>query len=119
MFRYLLVGVLNTAFGYGIYALFIFFGLYFTVAALISQIVGMAFNYFSYGKIVFKTKFKVETLVKFAIFYGLLYLISITVLFLLQKAGLNAYVAGLGNMCVSVVLSFIINRSFVFNKPRV
>ena len=118
MLRYLLVGGLNTAFGYGIYAAFIFLGLYFAIAALISQIVGVVFNYFSYGKIVFRSRFNIRTLVKFASVYVLLYLISVAVLFLLQKIGWNAYEAGLGNMVVNVVLSFIINRRFVFSKSR-
>jgi len=119
MFRYLLVGGINTIVGFGIYSFFIFLGANFMIAAFVSQIIGMIFNYFSYGKVVFKEKLNIETLIKYAIVYTVLYLISITVLFLLQKLGLNAYGAGLCNLFLSIVLSFILNRTLVFNKAKV
>ena len=51
--RFLGVGVLNTVFGYSVYAALIFAGLSYLIALFLSTIAGVVFNYFSFGRIVF------------------------------------------------------------------
>ena len=56
-FNYLFVGAVNTAFGYGLYALLVYAtrGRY-MAAAVLSQIAGVTFSYLTYKFFVFKTK---------------------------------------------------------------
>lgn len=59
--KYLLVGGMNTVFGYGVYALFVWilagkFAASYMVASIVSQIAGVTFSYATYKIFVFKTK---------------------------------------------------------------
>jgi putative flippase GtrA len=54
-YKYLVVGVSNTVFGYSIFMLFLYIGLHYSIAALLSTILGIFFNFYMYGKIVFKS----------------------------------------------------------------
>ena len=59
MIRFFMVAGLNTAFGYALFAFLIFIGLHYTVAALVGQIIGILFNFRTYGALVFKNKKKI------------------------------------------------------------
>lgn len=52
--RFLLVGAVNTCFGYLIYASAVFIGFRPSVALLIATVLGVGFNFMSFGKVVFK-----------------------------------------------------------------
>src|SRR6516162_3637567 len=51
--RFVLVGCLNTTVGYGLFAACILLGLPSALALLIATIIGVLFNYFSTGRLVF------------------------------------------------------------------
>ena len=53
--RFLVIGAVNTAFSYVIYALLVLIGLHYSLATLISTILGIIFNFFTTGRIVFVT----------------------------------------------------------------
>lgn len=55
--NYIFVGAVNTAFGYGLFALLVYAtrGRY-MVASVVSQIAGVTFSYLTYKFLVFKTK---------------------------------------------------------------
>ncbi|MBQ8045896.1 MAG: GtrA family protein, partial [Bacteroidales bacterium] len=52
--RFVLVAILNTLFGYGVYSLLVFLGLHYSVATLGSTVLGVLFNFKTYGVLVFK-----------------------------------------------------------------
>ncbi|MFM6404510.1 MAG: GtrA family protein, partial [Microcystis sp.] len=52
--RFLLVGVINTLFGYSVFALMICLGLDYRYSLLIATICGVLFNFKTIGGIVFK-----------------------------------------------------------------
>ena len=54
--QFVLVGILNTAFGYGCFALFIYLGLHYTIAVLLGTCLGILFNFKTLGHLVFKNK---------------------------------------------------------------
>ena len=43
--KFIFIGGINTLFGYGVYLFFLFFGLNFAIAALVSTILGIIFNF--------------------------------------------------------------------------
>jgi putative flippase GtrA len=113
---FLFVGVLNTAFGYGLFALFIFFGLHYTLAVLFSTILGVLFNFKTIGAIVFKNGSN-KLIMRFIAVYALLYLLNISGLKVLDMAGItNKYISGGILLLPLAMLSFLLNKKFVFNR---
>ena len=53
--RFVLVGILNTAFGYGVYCLMLWIGLSYWWATLIANVLGVLFNFKTTGVLVFKS----------------------------------------------------------------
>lgn len=114
--RFFLVAGLNTAFGYAIFAFFIFIGLHYTVAALFGQVIGILFNFRTYGVLVFHNK-KYNLLPRFLLIYIITYLCNIGSMYLLKYyLGVNDYVAS-AIMCIPIgFLGFILNKAFVFER---
>ena len=50
--RYVLVGIGNTAFGYGAYAAFLFVGFEYRLASLFALVLGILFSFTTQGKVV-------------------------------------------------------------------
>jgi len=118
LLKYLIAGCVNTAFGYGVYALALICGLPYVLAALISQILGGFFNYLTYGIFVFRQRPRKEDLIRFTLQYGVYYAFTLVLLTLLQAWGLNAYTAGVVNTLIVPVLAYFSNKYFVFKKKN-
>jgi putative flippase GtrA len=112
--RFILVGGLNTIFGYSLFAFFIYLGLVYPVAVLFSTILGVLFNYKTIGKIVFSsTKNK---LMPFIFVYGFIYSLNVFFLWLFSILGLeNMYISGAIILAPLAVFSYLMNKNFVFN----
>lgn len=118
MIRFFLVAGLNTVFGWGVYAFFVFIGLHYTIAALVSQIIGILFNFRTYGALVFHNK-AFNLLPRFVLVYVITYLCNIGSMTLLKWIfGVNDYVAA-AIMCVPIgLLGFVLNKIFVFERIK-
>lgn len=114
---FLVVGVLNTAFGYGIYAAFLFFGLHFVLASLVATVLGILFNFFTTGRIVFRNADN-SRLLKFFMVYGVVYVFNIAGLAVLDSMSVNLYFAGLIMVPPAAILAYILNRRFVFGGEQ-
>ena len=116
LIKFLFVGVINTIFGYSLFALLIFIGLHYTIAVFIGTIIGIAFNFKTTGKYVFNNTD--NTLFFYFIgVYVFIYFFNIISLWLLQKIGVtNMYVAGAILILPAAVISFVLNRTFVFKN---
>jgi len=53
LWRYYQAGIVNTLFGYGLFALFVKLGLNMYLAQICAHVLGAAFNYYSYSRHVF------------------------------------------------------------------
>lgn len=116
--RFILVGGLNTAFGYGVYCLMIFIGLPYVWATLVSQILGVLFNFFTTGALVFDNRDR-RLLLRFVLNYILTYFISIGANKACQELfGWNTYISGIGAMIVSALCSFFILKFFVYGSRQ-
>ena len=107
--RFIFVGALNTAFGYFIFLFLIWIGLHYSIALLVSQIIGVLFNYKTTGYLVFQNKTN-KLIIKFFIVYGFLYLLNVLELYLLNGSGLYEYLLS------SDSLKFIYNLPINHNK---
>ena len=118
-FRFLLVGILNAAVGYGLFALFIYLGLHYSLANLVATILAVCFNFISTGKLVFKQKGSGSaTAVRFALVYALLYGVNVLLLSVLLITGITEYLAGLLLIPVSAGLAYILHSQFTFRSPK-
>ena len=116
LFSFLLVGILNTIFGYGLFALFIYLGLYYPLAVLLSTILGVLFNFKTIGKLVFGSSDN-GLILRFALVYVITYLLNIFFLWLFKKFGFeNMYINGFVLLIPLAAVSFLLNKFFVFRR---
>ncbi len=112
---FVMVGMVNTLFGYSVFVLGIYCGLHYALASLIAFCLGIAFNFQTTGKIVFDS-FDKRLIGKFILVYVLMYFLNISLL----KAGsyfiTNMYFNGLIVTVIMAVISFLLNKYIVFKK---
>jgi putative flippase GtrA len=113
--KFLVVGALNTAVGYGLFALFIFLGWHFAIATLLSTILAVTFNFFSTGRLVFNGSAN-KNLGRFIGSYLILYIINISFLKGLLSLQLSEYMAGILLLPIMAILSYILQSRFVFTQ---
>ncbi len=113
LLRFLVVGGVNTLFGYGAYALFVVIGLHYAMAALLGTIAGVLFNFFTTGRLVFD-RLSAADLWRFVAVYGIVYLLNVGALALLARLGIGPYAGGLACIVPMALVSFVLQRRFVF-----
>jgi putative flippase GtrA len=117
LFRFFVVGGINTIFGYSMYALFTLIGLHYTVVVLLSQISGILFNFNTTGKIVFNNA-KSGLLFRFAGIYVVMYVVNVLFLKLFAQIHYNMYFAGAILILPMAFLSFLLSKTFVFSNTH-
>jgi len=115
--RFLVVGGVNTLFSFAVYALLILLGLHYVLAALISTICGILFNFKTTGTLVFKNRDN-RLLLRFFGVYTFTYFINIGLLKLFDMAGVGSLVAGAIIVLPMAVVSFLLMRRFVFKTLK-
>ena len=116
--KFLVVGAVNTVFGYSCYAGLLFIGLHYSLAALFGTLLGIAFNYLSTSRYVFNASSAIiKRGMRFVLVYCLHYFINISCLWLLEQAGLNPYLSGLILIIPMAIVSYLLLNHLVYNKP--
>ena len=110
---FLCVGLLNTLFGYSIFAFFLWIGLHFTISALISTIAGILFNFTTFGRIVFKNN-SYSNLPKFVFIYALNYFLGVGVLYYCDQLDYNLYLVQAILLMPTAVLRYLLMKYFVY-----
>jgi putative flippase GtrA len=116
-FRFLVVGGINTLFGYLVYAGFILLNLHFSLAVLLSLILGIIFNFFTTGRIVFNNR-KSSLIIRFFGVYAVYYLLNVSLLKLLMAQGFNSLVSGAITALPLAAVSYFLSRVFVFTQSN-
>jgi putative flippase GtrA len=111
--KFIAVGVVNTIFGYALYAFFIFLGLHYMLAVLLATIAGVLFNFKTIGHYVFDSKDS-KLLLKFIMVYTVVYGMNIGLIRLFTLWNIDFYTAGFLAVVPCAVISFILNKRFVF-----
>lgn len=117
LFRFLAVGILNTLFGYSLYALLIYLGLEYTYALLFATIAGVLFNFHTIGRLVFQSRDK-RLIGKFFAVYAITFCGNLLLIKLMVRFGLSAYLAGAFAIIPTTILSFLLNKFFVFKGKQ-
>jgi putative flippase GtrA len=114
--RFLVIGILNTAASYAIYAAALTLGFHFALANMIALIGGILIGFRTQGKYVFHRS-ESRLFWKFLVTWGLIYCFNIAFIDQLMDVGLGAYLAGAVALPFVVVLSFAFQKFFVFRGP--
>ena len=111
--KFLLVGVLNTAFGLGVYVVLIHVGLPIWAALIGGNVAGIAFNFFTTGSLVFSE----VSLVRLPRFIGV-YLTCYTINYLSIRSLVSLHVGAIESQVfispVIAVTSFYLMSRYVF-----
>ena len=92
--RFAIVGVINTVFGVGTFALLRYFGIHYVFASLLSQILGIIFNFKTTGRFVFKNRDR-SLFYRFLSVYVISYGLNVGFLRLVNTGSINRQLASL------------------------
>ena len=110
--RFLVAGVINTGFGYGAFAAFLWLSGNKDVAVVLGTVAGIAFNFGTYGAVFARTGF--ARLPHFIAFYLAVLGANLVALRLLTSSGANPYLGQAIIILAAVPISFVTMRSWVF-----
>ena len=114
--KFLIVGGLNTAFGYIVFALFIWLGAHYSLASFLSTVLGIIFNFFTTSKLVFKNS-KLSLFFKFfAVYVFCWYIAVIFIHFYKIFIGNNEYLAGFIILFPNAIISYTLMKYYVFKS---
>jgi putative flippase GtrA len=115
--KFLGAGVLNTAFGYAMYAALLFFNMPYLAALLLATVAGVVFNYFSFGRMVFNGYGGGLVFRKFVIAYLILYCVNAVLLGGLTRIFLlSPYLGQVICIPPSVILGWILMNYWVYKN---
>ncbi len=115
--RFLAVGVFNTLFGYGAFYLLLGSGLAPTPALAFATLVGVVFNFFTTGRVVFANS-DATLLWRFACVYAVVFAVNAALLEGAVSLGVGAALAQAMLLAPCVAFSYLLNRTLVFNVAR-
>jgi putative flippase GtrA len=115
--KFLSAGVLNTVFGYSVYALLLFIKTPYLIALLAATIVGVLFNYFNFRRMVFYGVGGWFVFGKFVIGYALIYSANAILLGALTRyLHINPYIGQVVCIPMSVLLSWFLMNYWVYKN---
>ena len=112
--RFLLVGMTNTLFSYGLYRLLLL-AMPYIAAYTLSYCAGIVLSYFLNVHFVFKKRPSLASFLKFPFVYALQYGLGVAVLWLLVRAGMDPKLAMAGVIVVTIPITFLASR-FILKK---
>jgi putative flippase GtrA len=112
LIRYYMAGAVNAAFGYGLFAALVWAGMGMYLAQIIAHVLGVAFNYFTYSRHVFRSTPGAQ--VRFVASYAVNYLISLGFLAAGSLFIHSPYLAGLFSIIATSVVNYFVLKKFVF-----
>lgn len=117
-FRFIIVGIVNTAFGYALFALLIYLKFHYSIAVLISTILGVLFNFKTIGEIVFNNKSN-RLILRFCMVYFITYWLNVFIIFIFKKViSENLYLVGFLALIPVALITFFLNKYFVFGLDK-
>ena len=112
LWRYYQAGIVNTAFGYGLYALFVALGLNMYLAQVIAHLLGMTFNYFTYSRHAFHDSDVSKG--RFILSYAVNYLLGLAALWAASQVIASPYLAGFVAVVVVSLINYLVLKNWVF-----
>jgi len=115
--RFVLVGLLNTGFSYGIYAALLYAGADYVAANFGALVLGILFSFRTQGTLVFRNP-SGRLFYRFCGSWLLIFLLNIGLITALLHVGLSAYAAGALALAPVAIGSFVVQKLLVFGPVR-
>jgi putative flippase GtrA len=115
LIKFLGVGLVNTIFGYSVYLICLSIGINFALAALISTVLGIVFNFFTTSRLVFNSK-ENSLFFRFLLVYCILYAVTVIGLSVLHLWDVSYEIGGAVMILPNALLAFILNKTLVFSN---
>jgi putative flippase GtrA len=112
--RFLVVGGINTLFGFALYSGLILLGTRVWLALLLANVAGVLFNFFTTSVVVFRTSLR-RRMLRFVGVYLAIYLVNLALLSAARHVFGNAILAQALLVLPMAVLSYLLMRRFVFH----
>ena len=112
LWRYYQAGIVNTAFGYGLYALFVALGLNMYLAQIVAHLLGMAFNYVTYSRHAFHDSDVSKS--RFVASYAVNYLLGLGALWAISRVVTSPYLSGFIAVGIVSLINYFILKHWVF-----
>jgi putative flippase GtrA len=116
LFRFYQAALLNTIFGIGMYMLLVALGMNMFAAQALSHVLGMAFNYFTYSRHVFRGSAPAK--MRFIMSYAVHYVMGLAALAAISRVVTNPYLAGLAAAILVSFINYFILRHLVFKAAK-
>ncbi len=116
--RFVVVGLFNTAFSYAIYAVFLRLGLGYALANFLALVLSILVGFKLQGSLVFRNSDN-RRLFRFVVAWALIYGFNIFVIARFLAMGFDAYASGALALPFTTVLSYLLQKFFVFHAYRV
>lgn len=113
--RFIIVGAFNTLLAYAVYALALAVGFLYPMANFIALVFGIIISFTTQGKIVFNS-LDYRRFWRFLLCWALIYCVNIAIIRKLIPLGFGPYAAGALALPVAAVLSFAVQKFFVFTR---
>jgi putative flippase GtrA len=113
LMRFLAVGAANTGFSVLVYWAMLWAGLAVPLASLASLVVGILISFTTQSRFVFDNRDPWKLLPYFLV-WSILYAFNLGLIWLLMRCGLDAYAAGFLSTPATVLLSYFLQKAFVF-----
>lgn len=118
LLRFLVIGAINTLFSYLIYASLILLEFHYSFATLFSTVLGVIFNFFTTGRIVFHNKDNKRVFL-FVFVYGFTYIVNVLLLrWLIDGNGFDKLFAGAMVTLPVALLSYFLNAKLTFRDKQ-
>jgi putative flippase GtrA len=114
LWRYYQAGIVNTAFGYGMYALLLSVGLWMYAAQLVAHVLGACFNYYTYSRHAFADS--EASKLRFAASYALNYLLGLASLAAAARVIASPYLAGIVAILFVSLINYFVLKTVVFTR---
>ena len=117
LWRYYQAGIVNTAFGLTAYSLLVWLGMNMFAAQLMSHLIGMAFNYLSYSRHVFRDAGPAK--LRFVLSYAVNYLLGLATLAIVARFVASPYLAGIIAAGIVSVVNYFALKHLVFRNRTI
>jgi putative flippase GtrA len=115
--KFLFVGLVNTIVGYATYGSLILLKVPYLAALLLATIAGVIFNYFSVGRLVFRSRGGLIIFGKFIAAYGVVYCINATALEIsIKHFQIDPYSGQALCVPLSVLISWLLMNYWVYKN---
>ena len=115
---FILVGIINTIFGYSVFAFLIFIQLHYSIAVFLTTCFGILFNFITTGTIVFQNNDK-KLIFQFVAVCAFVYCLTLLFIKEVRLIGItNIYISGAIVSLITPFISYYLNKRYVFTKPK-